>query len=264
MKESTVQRMHSTLFTPDPRLMGTAYGLFDWSDNGQRTLGHTGYSPPMHSLLLLLPDQNLGVFVVYNSEGRSDLTLQHLGFQRAFFDHYYPAPAVKPIQPPADFAERAGRFEGTYRTMGSAPGSYTTFEKVAVLFRFSTVEISDTGDGTLLFSTPWFERRFVEVKPLFFRQVDGPFYILFSEDDQGRITHMFTDFTPMFAFEKLNWYGTPGFNMALALGCVVIFLSILPVAATRFIRNRRLSGDHKPAPGGARARTPHPSPGGRS
>ena len=67
------------------------------------------------ALLLLLPDQNLGVFVAYNSEGGGELTNQHLGFQRAFFDHYYPAPAVEPIQPPADFAERAGRFVGSYQ-----------------------------------------------------------------------------------------------------------------------------------------------------
>jgi hypothetical protein len=52
--------------------------------------------------------------VVYNSEGGGDLTLQHLGFQRAFFDHYYPTPAVESMRPPANFAERAGRFEGSY------------------------------------------------------------------------------------------------------------------------------------------------------
>src|SRR5215210_6360372 len=247
LNESTLRQMHSTLYTPDPRLLGTAYGFFDFSDNGQRTLGHSGESDPINSLLLLLPDQNLGVFVVYNSEGGSDLTLQHLGFQRAFFDHYYPAPAVEPIQPPADFAERAGRFEGTYRIMGGAPGSYTTLEKVGVLFRFSTVTISDSGDGTLLFTTPWFERRFVEVEPLYFRKVDGPFGILFSDDEQGRITHMFTDYTPMFAFEKLRWYETPGFNMALALGCVLVFVSMISVVLIRFIRNRRPSGYRKPA-----------------
>jgi glutaconate CoA-transferase subunit B len=44
--------------------------------------------------------------VTYNSDGGGDLTSQHLGFQRAFFDHYYPASAVEPIQPPADFTER--------------------------------------------------------------------------------------------------------------------------------------------------------------
>src|SRR5215207_2340315 len=236
LNKSTMQQMHSTLYTPDPRLLGTAFGFFDFSDNGQRTIGHSGGSDPIFTLLLLLPDQNLGVFVAYNSQGGEDLTLQHLGFQRAFFDHYYPTPAVEPIQPPADFAERAGRFEGTYRITGGAPGSYTTLEKVAVLLRFSTVTISDPGDGTLLFTNPWDEWRFVEVEPLYFRQVDAPFGIVFREDDQGRITHMFTDYTPLFAFEKLDWYETPAFNMALAVGCILMFLSMIAVGLVHFTR----------------------------
>ena len=251
LNKSTLQQMHSTLYTPDPRLLGTAYGLFDFSDNTQRTIGHSGGSDPIFTLLLLVPDQNLGVFVAYNSQGAEDLILQHLGFQRAFFDHYYPASAVKPIRPPANFAERAGRFEGSYRLTGGEPGtSYTTLEKFAGLL--GTVEISDSGDGRLLFKNPWAEWRFVEVKPLYFRQVDGPFHILFREDDQGRITHMFTDYTPMFAFEKLRWYETPAFNMALALICVLVFVSMIPVALIRFIRGRRASSDRKPASRGAR------------
>ena len=253
LKETTAQQMHSTLYAPDPRLLGTTYGFFDFSDNGQRTIGHSGGSDPIFTLLLLLPDQNLGVFVAYNSEGGGDLTNQHLGFQRAFFDHYFPAPAVKQIQSQADFEQRAGRFEGTYRITGGTPGtSYTTLEKVGVIFGMSTVKISDPGDGTLLFTNPWGEWRFVEVKPLYFRQVDGPFNILFRENDRGRITHMFTDYTPMFAFEKLRWYGTPAFSMALALGCVLMFVSTIPVVLIRFIRNRRPGDDRKPAPRGAR------------
>jgi len=116
----------------------------------------------------------------------------------------------------------------------------------------ATVEISDFGDGALLFTTPYGEWRFVEVEPLYFRQVDAPYGIAFREDDRGRITHMFADLTPQFAFEKLNWYETPAFNMALALGCVLIFLSMIPVVSIRAIRNRRLSGDRKSAPRGAR------------
>jgi hypothetical protein len=90
------------------------------------------------------------------------------------------------------------------------------------------------------------------VAPLYFRQVNGPFHILFREDDQGRITHMFTDYTPMYAFEKLKWYGTPAFNIALSLICVLIFVSMIPVASIRFIRDRRLSSDRKPTSRGAR------------
>ncbi len=245
LKEATAQQMHATLYTPDERLIGTDYGFFDFSDNGQRTIGHSGEADPFNSLLLLLPDQNLGVFVSYNSEGGSDLVNQHLGFQRAFFDHYYPAPTVKPIQPPADFANRAGRFVGSYRITRS---SYTTLEKVKNLFG-GTIKVSNPGDGTLKWTTPWGDWRFVESGPMYFRQLDGPYGVVFQEDNHGRITGMFSDYTPMFAFEKLKWYETTGFNMALLLGCILVFLSVIPVAVIRFIRSRR---DLKPAPRGAR------------
>jgi CubicO group peptidase (beta-lactamase class C family) len=248
LKESTARQMHTTLYTPDPRLLGNAYGFFDFTDNGQRTLGHSGEFPPaMHSLLLLLPDQDLGVFVAYNSAGGSELTNQHLGFQRAFFDHYYPAPVVAPIQPPANFAERASRFEGSYRwTMGAK----TTVLKVLGLF--GTATISASADGTLRLAALSDEWRFVEVERLYFRQVDGPYGLVFREDDGGRITHMATDLMPQFAFERLGWYETLGFQMALALGCILIFLSMLPVAAIGLIRERRLSVGRQPAPRGVR------------
>jgi hypothetical protein len=250
LKEPTTQQMHSTLYTPDPRLLGTAYGFFDVSDNGQRTVGHSGYSPPMHSLLLLLPDRNLGVFVVYNSAGGGELTLQHTGFQRAFFDHYYAAPPVAPVQPPADFAARAGRFVGSYR-LSSSPS--TTFIKLVELFGSYRVPISDPGDGSLLLVVQGHEWRFVEVEPLRFRQVDGPFWAVFREDGAGRITHMVTDLMPQYGTVKLDWYETNGFHMALALGCVLAFLSVIPVALVRFVRSRRPSGDREPVARGARA-----------
>jgi CubicO group peptidase (beta-lactamase class C family) len=247
--ESTAQQMHSTSFTHDPRLLGTAYGFFEFSDNGQRTIGHSGTAEPMHSLLLLLPDQSLGVFVAYNSLDAEPLTIQHLGFQRAFFDHYYPASAVAPIQPPADFAKQAGRFAGSYRMTRSA---YTTLEKFMALIGAVSVQVNNPGDGTLILATPWGDWRFVEVEPLYFRQVDAPFHIVFGEDDRGHITRMYTDYTPQFGFEKVKWYEDTGFNMALLLGCVLIFLSTVVIAVIRAIRNRRLGGERTPSPRGAR------------
>jgi CubicO group peptidase (beta-lactamase class C family) len=249
LKETTVRQMHTTLYTPDPHLLGVAYGFFDFSDNGQHTLGHSGELPPtMQSLLLLLPDHNLGLFVVYNSQGGNDLTLQHLGFQRAFFDHYFPAPAVAPRQPSADAAMRSSRFAGSYRwTMGAR----TTIMKIIGLF--GTVKVSVGDDGTLLLSTPYREWRFVEVEPLYFRQVDGPFNLAFREDDQGRITYMFTDSMPQFAFEKLAWYETLSFAMAFVLGCVLLFLSMIPIGLIGVLRERRRLADQQSRPRGAGA-----------
>lgn len=251
LEESTAQQMLTTLYTPDPRLRGTAYGLFDLSDNGQWVLGHEGYAPVMASQLLLLPDQHLGIFVVYNSLEARDagLTTQYIGgFDRAFFDHYYSAPEVAPIQAPAGFAARADRFVGFYREANSHS---TTPEKAQYLF--GALEIRNPGDGTLAIPMgEGFEMRFMEVGPLYFRQVNGSFSIVFREDDQGRITYMFTDFMPEYGLVKLDWYETPGFNMMLALVCVLVFLSMLPVALIRFIRSRRLGGNRNPVSRGAR------------
>ena len=251
LEESTARQMLTTLYTPDPRLRGMAYGLFDFSDNGQWTLGHGGYAPVMESQLLLLPDQHLGVFVVYNSLGArgGGLVFQHIGFQRAFFDHYYPTPAITPLQPPADFTQRGGRFAGFYK---SANNHSTTPEKVARLFGESTLEIRDAGDGTLVIPMgEGREFRFVEVEPLYFRQVDGSLSIVFREDDKGRITHLFTDLIPHYGYVKLDWYEMPGFNIMLALVCALIFLSMLPVAVVRYVRSRRSGGNQKPASRGA-------------
>jgi CubicO group peptidase (beta-lactamase class C family) len=249
LEEATARQMHSTLFAPDPRFLGNAYGFFEFSDNGQRVIGHSGEAEPMHSLLLLLPDQNVGIFVVYNSSDAGSLVNQHLGFQRSFFDHYYPAPALEPIQPPADFAERADRFVGTYRWTRS---SSTTLEKYTTQLFSPLVEVKNPGDGTLFMTTPYGDMRLAEVEPLYFRQVDGPLYFVFREDAQGRITYMFTDMIPQFAFEKEKWYETPGFNMPLLLVSLLMFLSVLPVALIRVIRSRRAKDDNTSMPRGAR------------
>lgn len=241
LEEATARQMSSTLYASDPRLSGTAFGFFDFSDNGQRVIGHSGTAEPMHSLLLLLPDQHLGVFVAYNTLGAGDLIIQHLGFQRAFFDHYYPASAVEPIQPPTDFVERAGQFVGSYRMTRNA---YTTIEKFRGFFGINVIEITNPGDGTLAMSSPWGEWRFIEVEPLYFRQVDAPFHIVFQEDDRGRTARLFTDYTPQFGFEKLNWYETPRFNMALLIICVLAFLSTIIIALMRAILSRRQGEGH--------------------
>ncbi len=252
LNEATAQQMHTTQYTPDLRFLGIAYGFFDFSQNGQRTIGHRGVARPMNSLLLLLSDQNLGVFVTYNSAGGGYVADPHSGFQNAFFDHYYPASAGAPVQPAAGFTEQASRFVGSYRQTAFP---YTSFQKVGSLFGGMTAEVNVSSDGMLLLTYPDYglELRFVEVEPLYFRQVDGPFNLAFHEDDRGRITRMFLDPINFTAFDKLDWYETPGFNMPLLLVCLLAFLSMILVGLIRLIRDRRRGGDRKTTSRGARA-----------
>lgn len=244
LNEDTARQMHGTLFAPHPNILGNAYGFFEFNDNGQRVIGHSGSGEPMESMLLLLPDQNIGVFVAYNSLGAGELNRQHFGFQRAFFDHYYPAPAVEPIQPPSDFAARADRFVGAYKWTMS---SYTTLEKFFALTG-PTINVSNPGDGTLLLESPFGDWSIVEEAPLYFRFVDSSYHVAFREDDQGRMVYLFTDLTPMMSFEKVAWYETLAFNLPLLMTSLLMFLSMLIVTFIRFLRRRQLVADPTPSP----------------
>jgi len=246
LNKTTAEQMHGTLYSPDPRLLGSAYGFFDFSDNGQRTIGHGGEAEPMQSLLLLLLDQNMGVFVAYNSSGAEPLTRQHLGFQRAFFDHYYSTPALEPVQTPIGFSERAEQFVGVYRMTRNA---YTTLEKYLSLM-MPTVSVENPGDDTLLLRTPYGDWRIIEEDSLHFRQADAPLHFAFRTDSRGRIAYLFTDYTPMMAFEKVPWYETIDFNLPLLVTCLLVFLSVLPVTLLHWVRSRRRG---KAEPAGARA-----------
>ena len=243
-QESTVRQMQDTPYPIDPRLRGMTYAFSDLTDNGVRTLGHQGYFPPMGSQMLLLPDQRLGIFLAVNTRDIGPVTTQHTGFQRAFFDHYFPAPAAGHIEPPADFAGRADRYVGLYRRTSYPP---STPDKVGDLFGGFTYTVSAPGDGTLLVSLEGLELRFADVEPLYFRQIDGSSFLVFFENDQGRITRFYTDFAPQYSAKKAPWYELRSFNMPLVIISVLLFISMLIAAPVQAVINRRRGADLGPA-----------------
>jgi hypothetical protein len=129
--------------------------------------------------------------------------------------------------------------------LASYPAS--TPDKVGDLFGAYTVKISDPGDGTLLVPIEGLELRFVEVEPLYFRQVDGSFALVFREDDRGRITHMFTDVMPQYAAIRTPWYELPSFNMPLVVVSVLLFISVLIVVPVQAVIDRRRGAGTRPA-----------------
>lgn len=244
LEEATTQQMHSTLFTSDPRINGMAYSFWELSWNEQWIIGHAGDAITHHCMMFLLPDQNLGVFVVWNGEGSINLEYP---FFHAFLDQYYPIPEPDPIQPPADFASRADKYTGYYR-MASA---YTTWEKMFGIF--GSFKLGDAGDGTLFIDQYYGRQQYVEVEPLVFHEVGGQDKLIFVEDEQGNITYGSVNSVPRLAIEKMEWYETPGLHMPLLMVTVLVFISFLIATLISTIRNRRRGGDAKPQPGPARS-----------
>ena len=232
LQEATAKEMQMQHFTNDPHVPGMAYGFYEQNLNGQRLLVHGGDTILFHSLLALLPEHNVGVFVSYNSAGGAsarDTLLQ------AFLDHYFPAPKETFSQPPAGFAERISQISGNY---WPTLRSYTTYEKLAVLT--STVSVNDGGNGRLMISSGGQTFTFVEVAPWVFHQVDGSETVVFRADHNGTI--MLISSLPIEAFNKVAWYDAPTIHLLLVLACVLLFLSALLLWPLSFVRRAMRRG----------------------
>jgi len=242
LEEATARQMQRRLFTHDQRLNGSTYGFFEMTQNGQRIIAHRGDTDLFHSLLALLPDQHVGLFVSTNGASGQMLPAVLL---EAFMDRYYPM-ELQPVRLAADFAQRAARFTGSYQLLRH---SYTTWEKVIGLFS-QPISIGAADDGTLITKSPEGAQRFVETEPLVFREVDGDTLLIFREDAQGNIRYAYGDSAG--AFEKQAWYEAPLVHYVLLAICMLLFISVIIAAPVGLFVNRGRT-DRQPQPGLARA-----------
>jgi CubicO group peptidase (beta-lactamase class C family) len=238
LNETTAKEMHRQHFTHDPRINGMCYGFYEQNLNNQRIIEHGGSTIYyFHSLLVLLPEQNVGLFVFFNSLGGKTARTE---LKQAFLNRYYPVPDAPAPQPPSDFQQRANQFTGSYKVTIS---SYTTYEKVLSLIipglRAAYTYVSATRDG-LLFGG----KQYVEVEPSLFREVGGQKTLVFREDSQGRITHMFEGDNPPGPYVKLSWYEAPMFHYTVLGVSMLLFLSALVAWPIGALRNR-LKGEKK-------------------
>src|SRR6266516_4218710 len=236
LKAATVQKMQTQQFTNDPRVPGMAYGFPEGNLNSQHLLVYTGFVPPsFSSLLALLPEQQVGLFVSYNSAGG----LLALGtLLQAFLDHYFPAPKESLSPPPAGFAERISQVSGTYWTTRR---SYTTWEQLLGLG--PGVSVTGGGNGRLVIG----QTTFAEVAPWVFHQADGQETVVFRADPNGML--MLRSGDPVDAFIKVAWYDTPTFHLGLLVACMIIFLSALLLWPLGFVRRAMRRGVPRPQSG---------------
>jgi len=253
LQNATAEQMHSRLFTNDPKVNGNAHGFWEMNLNDQRILYHYGLTSSFASFLFLLPEQNVGLFVSYNSLGGNQAEIRLL---RTFLDRYYPI--SNPAAP--SFSQEASRFAGSYRATRMA---YTTFEKAAGIF--SQVDVSAESDGTLILNGLGNQSKWVQVEPRVFRLSSGQRYdlnrlsgvqpndtMVFGEDAQGHVTYMFINNWPEHAYEKVPWYENVSFTLSLLVASLAFFVSMLIFLPIRFLRDRRKGQGKKVNSRGAR------------
>lgn len=216
LESDSTATMHERRFGNDDRLNGMCFGFYELSRKDVRIVGHAGDTEQFHSLVALLPDHGVGIFVSYNSPGGIEARDELLD---ALIEEYYPSEATTP-EPDGEL-NRASDVTGTYRTLRSP---YTTSEKL--LSVQSNVSVSVDDRGRLVTTGPSGSTRWVEVDDLYFEAVDGSDALSFGETD-GEITHLFFDSRPPSAYERLGAFEQPSTHAAIAGLSILVFLGAI-------------------------------------
>lgn len=213
LKADSTATMHQRRFGNDDRLNGMCFGFYELSRNNVRIVGHGGDTEQFHSLLAVLPEHGVGLFVSYNSPGGIDARDELLD---ALIDEYFPSEETTPQ--PSGEPTRASDVTGTYRPLRSP---YTTSEKL--LSVQSNVAVSVDDQGRLVTTGPGGATQWVEVNELYFEAVDGSDALVFGETD-GERTHLFFDSRPPSAYERLTVSEQPGTHAIIAGLSTLIFI----------------------------------------
>lgn len=218
LKAETAQQMQTRQFAHDPRVAGWTLGFMDIEPEGQHALWHGGDLIRFHAALLLLPEHETGLFVSYNAPMGTKARFELV---QAFLTHYFPTDTEPAPAPPGDFEARAADFAGDYWPTRT---NHSDIEKLKRLIEY--VRVRPTGKGTLrtLGLSPG-PTQWVEVAPNVFRNLTNRERLVFEENDQGQITHLYEGNNPTLAYVRLPWYATSTFQFGMIGGMLALFLS---------------------------------------
>jgi CubicO group peptidase (beta-lactamase class C family) len=219
LEPATVRLMHSAQFAEDPTLAHMCLGFYEETRNGHRIIGHGGDTQFFHSDLHLIPDENLGFFVSFNSSGRGEADPRTVLFH-AFLDRYFPynLPAMQ-VQPNA--ARDAQTVAGEYIT------SRRPVTNILSLFgMLGNTKVSARQDGSIVIDgfkdLAQVPKTWIEIDPLLYRQKDGQDLVGFTRDSHNRLVLSTDD--PTAVWTEASFDDTKAWNYFLLI--VILLVSV--------------------------------------
>ncbi len=218
LKSDTAQLMHSRTFGLVPEMNGMALGFYEEMRNGHRIIGHGGDTQWFHSDMHLMPDQNLGFFVSYNSAGKGEGSPRTILWQ-TFLNRYFPyTPQEGKLV--ADSVADAKAVTGTY---WSSRRSETTFLSAISLLGEGRVRVNSDGTISLNLAKDFAgnPRKFREVGPMFFREEHGQTQLAFVKNYAGQQI-IVTD-VPIHVWQPVPWWKNNRLNLGVLIASMAIF-----------------------------------------
>jgi CubicO group peptidase (beta-lactamase class C family) len=237
LKPETVRQMETRQFELNPMICGLGICFMEYWMNPVRVIGHGGDTVYFHSDMVLVPDAHVGYFISYNSLGKN-VGGGRGEILRTFMNRYFPNPEPPKVNVHSNTQKSDGRkVSGIYD--GTRRGETTFLKVLALLGQFS---VNSDKDGTLTVEGSKNQsgelKKWKEIAPLVYNEVDGSERIAFRRDSSGNVGEMLP-FPPIYEGQRVPWYASKTFvGLLIGGNLLLVLLTVLlwPVAA--LIRKR--------------------------
>lgn len=260
LESTTLDEMLTRDFVPDPRVNAMALGFYEMNSHGLRILGHGGGTMSFFTDMAIIPEEDLGIFVSFNSPGGTLLSMGK--FRQAVLDRFYPpdrdllalgqesesgfssgATQVSGNVPNPEWEvapgweDRAGAYEGIYLSLRR---SFTTFEKPLGL-AMGRVSVEALENGEIITHSMMGTHRGREIEPGYFRATDGHSELAFIGSPEEGFTHLYLSDMPVMAFERQSFGDSAGLHLGLLLFSFLVFISLPVVMVSRYFLQLRFA-----------------------
>jgi CubicO group peptidase (beta-lactamase class C family) len=237
LKPETVRQMETRQFEFHPMLPGLGITFMEYLIDPVRIIAHGGDTVYFHSDMILIPDAHLGYFLSYNSLG------QNIGggrgeVFRTLVNRYFPSASQTKADVDSSIAKSDGRavsafYNGTRR-------AETTFLKILALADQS--KVTSDKDGVLQIEGMKNQsgelKRWREIAPLVYREIDGLERIGFRRDASGAVGEMLP-FPAIYEGQRVPWYATKSFiGVLIGVSLLLAILTVLLWPVAVIIRKR--------------------------
>jgi CubicO group peptidase (beta-lactamase class C family) len=221
LQPETAETMHARQFSMDPAVNGMALGFYEESRNGLRIIGHGGDLNYFHSDMHLVPSEDLGFFVSYNSAGKGELDARTALWDH-FLDRYFPT-------------NESGASVTTTTKVEPVSGKYLSSRRAqttilrSLWWILAESSVSQNADGTIeVDSMKDFSgqpKRWRALGNMQFRELGGQQLLVFKRDRGGRLTMITED--PIDISQRVSWTENKGVLLLALAFAVAMFAGTL-------------------------------------
>lgn len=234
LSEQTSRQMKQTAFAYDPHLPGQANSFDEMFANGRRYLRKQGGAPGMQNNLILFPEERLGFYLFYNSDGWglsqrwAQAVLDKVSLSTGALPARQAANLTASVQ--ARSASVPSKLSGWYREVSDQTSKTTLVQVQALVNPDLWLKVQVNPDGSLQTGS----QRYTQTGPGLYRHAGGG-HILFETGESGDGRYLFLNRTP---YERAAWYALPSVQLGLLAFAVLALLASLAIAAVALLRGQ--------------------------